>query len=119
MRTLWCWLIALLRLCLPTHALLVVPAVVIVGLWSPPPACAGLACFFSVKNRNQQLWVPATKTEDEAVYDNNRDCYYKPYPATRDAYGFLFLTYEPSSWWWESKELLRKFIFCGVSCVRD
>ena len=26
----------------------------------------------------------------------------------------LLQTYEPTKWWWESKELLRKFFFCGI-----
>ena len=75
---------------------------------------AGLAAFLWRKQSQHQLWVPAAANEDGAVFDSDRRGFFKPGESMAD-FTFLFLTYEPSKWWWEPKELLRKFSFCGVS----
>ena len=38
-----------------------------------------------------------------------------PYVATTQSkYGFLYLSYGPSAWWWEVEELVRKLLLSAV-----
>ena len=34
--------------------------------------------------------------------------------ATREQYGFLYLVYGPTAWWWEVEELVRKLLLSAV-----
>ena len=34
--------------------------------------------------------------------------------STKETYGFLYLMYGPSAWWWEVEELVRKVLLSAV-----
>merc|ERR1712167_408105 len=72
-----------------------------------------LVCFYW-KNKNNQLWIRASSHQEGATYDNRYNAHFVPDPWMKANCGFLFLTYEPHMWWWEVKELVKKFIFCTV-----
>merc|ERR1719502_1721764 len=63
--------------------------------------------------KNGQLWMPCTESTEDAVFDSDVNRRYIPNAEMKRDFGFLFMTYEPSFYWWEVKELFKKFFFCA------
>ena len=82
------------------HQLFVVFAWVIF-LLVPIGFPVGLGLYFSWRHRQRRLWIMVPHGTEGALYCEATGAWWVADGEAKKDFGFLFLTYQPSYWWWE------------------